>query len=100
RLVRGEFLRLREYDYVEAAMALGGNDFRVMLKHMLPNALAPVLVAATFGIAGAILVETGLSFLGFGVPPPEPSWGDVLSQSQRYVDFAWWLVLFPGAAIF
>jgi len=100
RLVRGEFLRLREYDYVEAAIALGGNDFRVMLKHMLPNALAPVLVAATFGIAGAILVETGLSFLGFGVPPPEPSWGDVLSQSQRYVDFAWWLVLFPGAAIF
>jgi len=100
RLVRGEFLRLREYDYVEAAIALGGSDFRVMLRHMLPNALAPVLVSATFGVAGAVLVESGLSFLGFGVPPPEPSWGDVLSQSQRYVDFAWWLVLFPGAAIF
>jgi peptide/nickel transport system permease protein len=67
---------------------------------MLPNALAPVLVSATFGVAGAVLVESGLSFLGFGVPPPQPSWGDVLSQSQRYVDFAWWLVLFPGAAIF
>jgi peptide/nickel transport system permease protein len=100
RLVRGEFLRLREYDYVEAAIALGSPDFRVMLRHMLPNAIAPVLVAATFGVAGAILVESALSFLGFGVPPPEPSWGDVLSQSQRYVDFAWWLVLFPGAAIF
>ena len=100
RLVRGEFLRLRKYSYVEAAIALGSPDFRVMLKHMLPNAFAPVLVAATFGVAGAILVESALSFLGFGVPPPEPSWGDVLSQSQRYVDFAWWLVLFPGAAIF
>ncbi len=100
RLIRGEFLRLRRYDYVEAAVALGSPDFRVMLKHMLPNAIAPVLVAATFGVAGAILVESALSFLGFGVPPPEPSWGDVLSQSQRYVDFAWWLVLFPGTAIF
>lgn len=100
RLIRGEFLKLRKFEYVEAAVALGGNDFRVMMKHMLPNALAPVLVDSTFGIAGAILVESGLSFLGFGVPPPDPSWGDVLSQSQRYVDFAWWLVLFPGAAIF
>jgi peptide/nickel transport system permease protein len=100
RLVRGEFLRLRDYGYVEAAIALGSRDFRVMLKHMLPNALAPVLVSATFGVAGAILVESALSFLGFGVPPPNPSWGDVLSQSERYVDFAWWLVLFPGAAIF
>lgn len=100
RLIRGEFLKLRKYEYVEAAVALGGTDMRIMMKHMLPNSLAPVLVDATFGIAGAILVESALSFLGFGVPPPQPSWGDVLSQSQRYVDFAWWLVLFPGAAIF
>jgi len=100
RLVRGDFLKLRNYGFVEAAIALGGSDFRIMLRHMLPNALAPVLVAATFGIAGAILVESALSFLGFGVPPPTPSWGDVLSQSKRYVDFAWWLVLFPGGAIF
>ncbi|MFI5323592.1 MAG: ABC transporter permease [Thermodesulfobacteriota bacterium] len=100
RLIRGEFLKLRKFGYVEAAVALGGSDFRVMFKHMLPNGLAPVLVDSTFGIAGAILVESGLSFLGFGVPPPDPSWGDVLSQSQKYVDFAWWLVLFPGAAIF
>ena len=100
RLIRGEFLKLRKFEYVEAAVALGGTDMRVMMKHMLPNSLAPVLVDATFGVAGAILVESALSFLGFGVPPPDPSWGDVLSQSQRYVDFAWWLVLFPGAAIF
>ena len=100
RLIRGQFLQLRKFDYVDAAVALGGNDWRVMMKHMLPNSLAPVLVDISFGIAGAILVESGLSFLGFGVPPPEPSWGDILSQSQRYVDFAWWLVLFPGAAIF
>ncbi|GBD38062.1 Glutathione transport system permease protein GsiD [bacterium HR37] len=100
RLVRGEFLKLREYSFVEAAIALGGGDLRVMIKHILPNALAPVLVAATFGVAGAILVESALSFLGFGVPPPNPSWGELLSQSQRYVDFAWWLVLFPGMAIF
>lgn len=100
RLVRGEFLKLRNLNYIEAARALGGSDFRIMAIHMLPNSLAPVLVSATFGIAGAILVESSLSFLGFGVPPPEPSWGDILSQSQKYVDFAWWLVLFPGVAIF
>lgn len=100
RLIRGDFLKLRKYSYVESAIALGCSDIRVMSVHMLPNALAPVLVAATFGIAGAILVESSLSFLGFGVPPPTPSWGDLLSQSKKYVDFAWWLVLFPGAAIF
>lgn len=100
RLVRGEFLKLRNLNYIEAARALGGSDMRIMAIHMLPNSLAPVLVSATFGIAGAILVESSLSFLGFGVPPPEPSWGDILSQSQKYVDFAWWLVLFPGIAIF
>lgn len=100
RLVRGEFLKLRKATYVEAAAALGASDIRLMLKHMLPNSLAPVLVSATFGIAGAILVESSLSFLGFGVPPPDPSWGEILSQSQKYVDFAWWLVLFPGIAIF
>ena len=99
RLIRGQFLQLRKFDYVDAAIALGGNDWRIMMKHMLPNSLAPVLVDISFGIAGAILVESGLSFLGFGVPPPEPSWGDILSQSQRYVDFAWWIVLLPGAAI-
>ena len=100
RLVRGEFLKLRNFTYVDGARVLGSSDFRIIIRHILPNSLAPVLVSATFGIAGAILVESGLSFLGFGVPPPEPSWGDTLSQSQKYVDFAWWLVLFPGLLIF
>ncbi|MGI9533475.1 MAG: ABC transporter permease [Thermodesulfobacteriota bacterium] len=100
RLVRGEFLKLRNFPYVDGARVLGGSDMRIIFKHILPNSLAPVLVSATFGIAGAILVESALSFLGFGVPPPEPSWGDTLSQSQKYVDFAWWLVLFPGLLIF
>lgn len=100
RLVRGEFLRLRESDFATAAHATGLTDRRVMFRHLLPNALSPVLVSATFGIAGAILTESGLSFLGFGVPPPTASWGEILKQSQRYVDSAWWLVVFPGAAIF
>jgi peptide/nickel transport system permease protein len=67
---------------------------------MLPNALAPVLVSATFGIASTILIESSLSFLGFGVQPPTPSWGDILSQSRDFMDFAWWLTLVPGFAIF
>ena len=100
RLIRGEFLRLRTQDFVAASRTLGASDLRVIFRHVLPNALAPVLVSATFGVAGAILVESSLSFLGFGVPPPTPSWGDILSQSRDYIDFAWWLTLFPGLAIF
>jgi peptide/nickel transport system permease protein len=83
-----------------AARATGLGNLRIMLRHILPNALAPVLVEATFGVAGAILTESALSFLGLGVPPPTASWGEILSQSKRYVDFAWWLVVFPGFAIF
>ena len=100
RLVRGEFLRMREGDFATAARATGLSDARIMFRHLLPNALSPVWVSATFGVAGAILTESALSFLGFGVPPPTPSWGELLSQSQRFVDRAWWLVTFPGAAIF
>ncbi len=100
RLVRGEFMRLRESDFAMAARATGLSDIRIMFRHILPNALAPVLVNATFGIAGAILVETALSFLGLGVRPPTASWGEIVSQSQIYLDKAWWLVLFPGFAIF
>lgn len=100
RLVRGEFLKLRESDFATAARSTGLSDRRVIFRHILPNALAPVLVSATFGVAGAILTESALSFLGFGVPPPTASWGEILSQSKRYIDFAWWLVTFPGAAIF
>jgi len=100
RLVRGEFLKLRSQEFVVAAEALGLSTPRVIFRHILPNALAPVFVSATFGVAGAILLESALSFLGFGVPPPTPSWGEILSQSRDYVDFAWWLTLFPGLAIF
>lgn len=100
RLIRGEFLKLRESDFATAARATGLSDARIMFRHLLPNALAPVLVSATFGVAGAILTESALSFLGFGVPPPTASWGELLSQSQRFVDRAWWLVTFPGLAIF
>jgi len=100
RLVRGEFLKQRKQDYVYAARAVGASDLRIIFSHILPNSLAPVLVSATFGIAGAILTESALSYLGFGVPPPTPSWGEILSQSKHYIDFAWWLTIFPGAAIF
>lgn len=100
RLIRGEFLKHRSQDYVQAARVVGGSALRIMFRHILPNSLAPVLVSATFGIAGAILIESSLSFLGFGVQPPTPSWGDILSQSRNYMDIAWWLTFFPGAAIF
>lgn len=100
RLVRGEFLKQKSLDYATAARASGLGDLRVMFRHLLPNAVSPVFVSATFGVAGAILTESGLSFLGFGVPPPTASWGEILKQSQSYVDFAWWLVLFPGIAVF
>jgi peptide/nickel transport system permease protein len=100
RLVRGEFLKQRAQDYVQAARVTGGGPTRIMFRHILPNSLAPVLVSATFGVAGAILIESSLSFLGFGVQPPTPSWGDLLSQSRSYLDIAWWLMFFPGTAIF
>ncbi len=100
RLVRGEFLKHRNSDYATAARATGLSDRRIIFRHLLPNALAPVLVNATFGVAGAILTETALSFLGFGVPPPTASWGELLNQISGRVDSAWWLVTFPGLAIF
>ncbi len=100
RLVRGEFLKNRQLDYIHAARVVGSSHARIMIRHILPNSLAPVLVSATFGVAGAILIESGLSFLGFGVQPPTASWGDILSQSRSYIDIAWWLTLFPGLAIF
>jgi peptide/nickel transport system permease protein len=99
RLVRGEFLRLSGQPFTLAAQALGASDFRVIVRHLLPNALGPILVAATFGVASAILIESSLSFLGFGMQAPTPSWGDILNESRRYIDFAWWLAFFPGLAI-
>jgi peptide/nickel transport system permease protein len=99
RLVRAETLSLKNRDFVQAAKALGESDLMIMLKHILPNALSPVLVAATLGVAGAILTESALSFLGIGVQPPVPSWGNILTAGKDNIEFAWWLSLFPGVAI-
>jgi peptide/nickel transport system permease protein len=99
RFVRAEFLSLRERDFVQAAKALGVKDFRIIFRHILPNALAPVFVTATLDVATAILVEAGLSFLGFGVQPPAPSWGNILTEGRTYIFDAWWLTVFPGLAI-
>lgn len=100
RLVRAEFLTLKHRDYVQAARALGATHGRIIFRHILPNALAPVFVSATFGVAGAILLESGLSFLGLGVQPPYPSWGNILTAGKDYITQAWWLTLAPGLAIF
>ena len=97
RYTRGEVLRVREGPFVEAARAVGAGPARLLMLHVLPHALTPALVAATFHMAGAMLVEAGLSFLGFGVPEPLPSWGALLSQAQG--TGRWWLVLFPGLAL-
>ena len=99
RFVRAEFLSLREQDFVTAARALGVKDLRIIFRHMIPNAIAPVLVSATIGIAGAILTEAGLSFLGFGVPPPHATWGNILSDGKRFIFDAPWLTFVPGIAI-
>jgi len=101
RLVRAEFLSLRQRDYISAARAIGVPDLRIIFRHILPNALAPVFVSATFGVAGAILLESGLSFLGLGVQPPVPSWGNILTAGKDYITHAcWWLTLSPGISIF
>jgi peptide/nickel transport system permease protein len=99
RLVRAEFLSLREREFVIAARALGASDSRIAFKHMLPNALAPVFVSITLNLGDAILVESGLSFLGLGVQIPTPSWGNIISTGRFYIDSAWWLTVFPGLAI-
>lgn len=99
RFVRAEFLSLREQDFVTAARALGVNNFRIIFRHMMPNAISPVLVSATIGIATAILTEAGLSFLGFGVPPPHATWGNILSDGKRFIFDAPWLTFIPGIAI-
>jgi peptide/nickel transport system permease protein len=100
RYVRGEFLRIREMDFAHAARASGARDGRIIFRHLLPNAFAPVLVSASFGVAFAILTESALSFLGVGVPLPTASWGSILSVAEQFIEYAWWLVVFPGIAIF
>ena len=99
RFVRAEFLSLREQDFVAAAKALGLSNFRIIFRHIMPNAIAPVLVSATIGIASAILTEAGLSFLGFGVPPPHATWGNILSNGKNFIFDAPWLTFIPGITI-
>jgi peptide/nickel transport system permease protein len=99
RLVRAEFLTLREAPYVQAARALGQRGPRIIFRHILPNAAAPILVTAVLGVPSAILAEAGLSFLGFGVQPPQATWGNIIADGKTYILDAWWLILFPGLAI-
>jgi len=99
RLVRAEFLSLKEREFVLAARAIGASDVRIIFRHVMINSMAPVLVSAVLGVAGAVLVESALSFLGIGVQPPTPSWGNILSLGKDYIELAWWLSVFPGLAI-
>ncbi|MDQ6962304.1 MAG: ABC transporter permease [Mariprofundaceae bacterium] len=99
RLLRAEFLSLRDREFIQAAESLGVKPLRLIYAYLLPNAIGPVLVSAILGIAGAVLLESGLSFLGLGVQPPDPSWGNILTESKDYLEFAWWLSFYPGMAI-
>ncbi len=99
RLVRAEFLSVKEREFVLAARAIGAGDIRIIFNHILPNSIAPVLVSAVLGVAGAILVESALSFLGIGIQPPTASWGNILTAGKDNIEIAWWLSVFPGLAI-
>jgi len=99
RLVRAEFLSLRQRDYVLASIVMGTSNTKVITKHLLPNSLTPIIVSSVLGIASAVLIESGLSFLGLGVQAPTASWGNILTDGKEYIQFAWWLSLFPGLAI-
>jgi peptide/nickel transport system permease protein len=99
RLMRGQVLKVREYDFVTAARALGASDARILLRHILPNAIQPLIVQASLGMAGAVLSEASLSFLGLGVPPPAPSWGAMLNDARTYLRAAPHLLIFPGLAV-
>jgi peptide/nickel transport system permease protein len=99
RVVQGQVLSLRERDYIEAARVVGANDLRIMFRHILPNIASPLIVLVSFNFSLMIVVEASLSFLGFGVQPPQSTWGLMLSQSRDYLQVAWWLPTFPGLAI-
>ena len=99
RLVRAEFLSLHGREFVLASRTLGAKDGRLIFKHLLPNSLTPIIVSSVLGVASAVLVESGLSFLGLGVQAPQASWGNILTDGKEYIQFAWWLSLFPGLAI-
>jgi len=100
RIVRAEFLKLREQEFTEAARAMGAGNLRIIFRHLLPNAMAPIIVATTLGVPGVILGESALSFLGLGVLPPQMSWGTLVNAGLPFFRTAWWLPIFPGAAIF
>ncbi len=100
RLARAEVLKARHLDYTRAARAAGASTPRILFRHLLPNALAPLVVSAAFGVAWAILAEAALSFLGVGLPAPAASWGGILSAAPAYIEEAWWMALFPGLALF
>ena len=99
RLVRAEFLALKEREFVMWSQSTGASAFRIIWRHILPNAMAPVLVAMTLGIPAAILTESGLSFLGLGVQPPRATWGNILNEGKDAIELAWWLSVYPGMAI-
>jgi ABC-type dipeptide/oligopeptide/nickel transport system permease subunit len=99
RLTRGQFLALREQEYVMGARALGATSWQVILRHLLPNALAPIIVAMTFGVPRAIFTEAALSFIGVGINPPLPSWGGMVGEYQQYLRSYWYLATFPAVAI-
>ncbi len=100
RLVRGEILRLKTQDFAEAARAVGANETRIIFRHLLPNAMAPIIVAATLDVGGAILTEAALSYFGVGIQPPTPSWGNMLQNAQSYLWTSPWLAFWPGLMIF
>jgi len=99
RLVRAEFLSLSEREFVIASRTLGAKNARLIFTHLLPNSLTPIIVSSVLGVASAVLLESGLSFLGLGVQAPQASWGNILTDGKEYIQFAWWLSLFPGMAI-
>jgi peptide/nickel transport system permease protein len=99
RIVRASALVVRELDYIAAARIAGASNFRIMIRHILPNSVSPLLVHVTFVFAYAILAEAALSFLGVGVPPPTASWGNIIAEGRDYATEAWWVMLFPGLGI-
>lgn len=99
RIVRASVLSIRDQEFIEAAKAIGASNTRIIFKHIIPNALAPVIVQGTLGVANAILSIAGLSFIGLGIQPPAPEWGSMLSGSRQYLRYAWWVTTFPGLAI-
>jgi peptide/nickel transport system permease protein len=99
RVVRGSVLSIRQKEYIEAARNAGSGDLKIIFLHVLPNTMAPLIVVTTMGVASAILIEAALSFLGLGVPPPAPSWGNILSDGRNFISQAPWLTIFPGLAI-